>query len=173
MMIGNGQLLQYMRNLLAVFALSFCVASSAYAEVRDRVIAFVDDHAITLSEFQEQYRNTIKVSPNVSEEEVISTMINRALILREAKKYRIEAHSEDEVMREYIDLKVRAFIKIGEEEIEGFFRSNASQFAGREYEDVRGEIEKYLTEKDLNDRLKETLSELRKNAYVKIQLRAQ
>jgi len=41
-------------------------------------------------------------------------MMNRILLLREAKRYRIEAATEDDVMREFIDLKIRAFIRVSE-----------------------------------------------------------
>ena len=136
----------------------------------DKVVAFVEDDAITLSEFQQQYRNAKKLLPDIKEEEVINTMINRRLILRDAKKYRIEAPTEDEITREYIDLKVRAFIKVGDQDVVDFYKQNISQFSGKDFEDVRDEIEKYLTEKDLNERLKETIKELRKDVYLKIQL---
>lgn len=141
------------------------------AAIRDRVVAFVDNRAITLSEFEEQYKKTKEAVPDVTEEEVANTMINRILLLREAKKYRIEAPTEDGVIKEYIDLKVRAFITVGENEIEAFFKQNVHQFEGRDYDQVRGEIEKYLTEKELNERLKSMLKELRINAYIKIQLK--
>lgn len=142
-----------------------------HAELIDRVVAFVDDEAITLSEFQQQYKNTLKLSPQINEVEVLNTMINRKLLLKEAKKYRIDASSEDEVMKEYIDLKVRAFIKVSETEIEDFYKRNILKFSGRDYEDAREEIEKYLTEKELNEKLKEALEDLRKKAYIKIQLK--
>jgi hypothetical protein len=41
-------------------------------------------------------------------------------------------------------------------------------FSGKVYEDVRDDIEQYLIEKELNVRLKKTLGELRKAAYVKV-----
>ncbi len=144
--------------------------SCCYAGISDRVVAFVDDQAVTLSEFQEEYRNTLKVTPDVTGEDVINTMINRILLLREARKYRIDAPSQEEMMREYIDLKVRAFIKVGEPDAEEFYLKNINQFSGKVYDDVKVEIEKYLAERELNERLKETLKELRKNAYIKIQL---
>jgi hypothetical protein len=136
----------------------------------DRVVAFVDDQAITLSEFHEQYKNTLKLTPDISEEDVLNTMINRKLILRDARRNRIESPSEEEIMRDYIDLKIRAFINVSEAEIDGFYRKNINEFSGNNYEDVREEIEKYLIEIDLNERLRELLKELRKNAYIKIQL---
>jgi hypothetical protein len=136
--------------------------------ISDRVAAFVDDEAITDSELQDQYRITLKVSPDITVEEVLNTMINRVLILREAKKYRIEEPTPEEVIREYIDLKVRAYIRVNETEIETYFGENRSMFAGKEYDDVRDEIERYLIEKDLNVRLKQIIRDLRKTAYIKI-----
>jgi len=138
------------------------------AGISDRVIAFVDDQAITMSELDEQYRNTSKLSPDITMGEVLETMLNRILLLREARKYRIESTSPEQVMNEYIDLKVRAFIRVSEEEIEKFFEENKADFTGREFEDVRDEIDAYLTEKELNTRLKQTLRELRKDAYIRI-----
>jgi hypothetical protein len=136
--------------------------------VRDWVVAFVDDEAITNSELQEQYSETLKITPDISKEEVLNTMINRILILREAKKYRIEGSSPDAVIKEYIDLKERAFIRVPETEIEKYFKENSSMFSGKGFEDVRDDIEQYLIEKELNVRLKKTLGELRKTAYIKI-----
>jgi parvulin-like peptidyl-prolyl isomerase len=136
----------------------------------DRVVAFVDNDAITLSEFQQQRRDTAKLLSGVTDEEVINTMINRKLILREAKKYRIEAPAEEDIMKDFIDLKVRAFIKVGEQDIEDFYRQNIDKFEGKTFDIVRDEIEKYLTEKELNEMLKKVISDLRKSVYVKIQL---
>ena len=76
----------------------------AFSEFTDRVVAFVDNEAITLSEFQEQKQNTAKMLSGVTDDEVINTMINRKLILREAKKYRIEGPAEEDIMRDFVDL---------------------------------------------------------------------
>ena len=161
-----------MRRILACALLlvtcQLLLVTDGSTAVSDRVIAFVDDHAVTMSELDEQYQSTIKISPDITIEEVLDTMINKILILREARKYRIEAPSLEQVMNEYIDLKIRAFIRVGESDIEKFYRENESNFAGKEFEDVRDEIDKYLTEKELNERLKEVLRELRKDAYIRI-----
>lgn len=166
-MLNRTTLMKTLLFLCAVFILSGHLAS---AEIFDRVVAFVNNQAITLSGFQKQYRDTLKVAPDVTKDDVINTMINRILLLDEARKYRIVAPTEDEMVKEYIDLKVRAFITVTEQEIEAFYENNRRRFAGKKYEDVRGEIEKYLTEKKLNQRLKQTLADLRKKAYIKIQL---
>lgn len=166
--------LEYMnirvRVALAVILLACIVVSHAHAVINDRVVAFVDNQAITLSELEEQFGNTLAVSPQIRREEVLDTMINRILLLREARKYRIEAATKEEVLKEYINLKIRAFIRISDTAIEEFYQKNTDRFEGRAYDDVRGEIENYLTEKMLNERLKETIRDLRKGAYIKIQL---
>lgn len=142
-----------------------------HAVIHDRVVAFVDNQAITLSEFEEQYAATLKLSQQITEEEVLNTMINRILLLKEARKYRIEAPTREEVVNEYINLKVRAFIRVSDAQTEAFYKQNTTQFTGREYEAVRGEIENYLTEKMLNERLKEILRDLRKSSYIRLQLK--
>ena len=159
-------------TLLFLLTIQYLLFTSfSQAEIFDRVVAFVNDQAITLSELQEQYGNAKKLAPDITEEEVLNTMINRLLLLSEAKKYSIEAPTKEEMLNEYIDLKVRAFITISEKDIEVFYAANEDKFIGKDFEDVREEIEKYLTEKELNARLKEALKELRKKAYIKIQLK--
>lgn len=139
-------------------------ASSALS---DRVVAFVDDQAITMSELDEQYRSATELSPDITVAEVLDTMINKILILREARTYRIEAPTPDQVMQEYINLKLRAFIRVGESDIETFYRENRAHFGAREFEEVRDEIDTYLVEKELNERLKEVLRELKRDAYIR------
>lgn len=160
--IGNVLLLLTLYSLL--------LTVGGYAAISDRVVAYVDDQAITLSEFNLQYEKTKVVSPDIRREEVLNTMINRALLLREARKYRIEARSREEIIREFIDLKIRAFIRVSEAETEDFYRKNSARFEGKDFEGVRDEIERYLTELQLNERLKETLAGLRQSANIKIQL---
>ncbi|MFH0933513.1 MAG: hypothetical protein V1832_04275 [Nitrospirota bacterium] len=144
--------------------------SLATAAIKDRVVAFVDNTAITLSEFEEAYSKSLKVTPGIKKGEVLDTMVNRVLLLREAKKIRLEAPSEDELLKEYIDLKIRIFIKIKEEEVLDFYQKHSEDFHGKEFETVREEIENYLAEAELNRLLKMHIDELRKKAYVKIEL---
>jgi hypothetical protein len=154
--------------VLLVMTFHLMLVSDGSTAVSDRVIAFVDNDAITMSELDEQYRITTKISPDITIREVLDTMINKVLILREAHKYRIEASSLEQVMQEYIDLKIRAFIRVSESDIVKFYQENKASFSGKEFEDVRDEIDTYLTEKELNDRLKELLKELRRDAYIRV-----
>ncbi len=163
------------KKILFFFVLLFTVHCSLFtvhctAEVIDRVVAFVDDKAITLSELEENYRDSVKLKPEIRREEVLNTLINRALLLREAKKLRIEAPSKDEIIHEYIELKLRTFIKITEEDIKDFYERNTKEFGKTELDDVRDKIEDYLIEKEVNLRLKKHIEDLRSKAYIKIQL---
>jgi hypothetical protein len=154
---------------LAIWML-FAQCSAFGAEIRDRVVAFVDAQAITLSELEMKFTESRKVKADIIKEEVLNTMINRVLLLREAKKIRLEAPSEEELLKEYIDMKIRALIRVKEEEIHDFYGKHIDNFEGKELEDVRDNIENYLIEYDLNERLKSHINELKEKTCVRIQL---
>jgi len=153
-----------------ILFLLFALCSSLSAQIKDRVVAYVDNDAITLSELKERYSGALRITPDITREEVLHTMINRLLLLREAKKIKLEAPSEDALLQEYIDLKIRAFIRINEAEIVVFYEEHIDDFQGKALENVWEEIESVLIEKELNERLKSHISELKENACVKIQL---
>jgi len=140
-----------------------------HAAIHDRVVAFVDNTAITLSDLEMKYAETLKATPNSTTMEVLNTMVNRTLLLREAKRFRLEAPSEDGLLKEYIDLKIRAFIRIRDQEITDFYQQHLIDFQGKELDEVRDQIETYLIENELNQRLKSHIDELRGKACVKVQ----
>lgn len=157
--------------LLSVIFLShLALCTLLFAEIMDRVVAFVDNTAITLSELEMKYAATVKVIPDITRNEVLDTMVNRVLILREAKKIRLEAPSEDDLLREYIDLRIKTLIIIKEEELTDFYEKHIDDFQGEDFETVREKIENYLIENELNQRLKSHVNELREKACIKIQL---
>lgn len=144
--------------------------SAASAEIIDRVVAFVDDKAITLSDLEDNYKTAVKLRHEIKKEEVLNTKINRMLLLREAKKLRIEGANEDEVLREYIELKLKTFIKITEDDLREFYERNRKEFGKADFDEAREKIEEYLIEKEVNIRLKKHIEDLRTKAYIKIQL---
>lgn len=154
-------------------AASLLPVARCYAEIIERVVAYVNNTAITLSEFRENAVIMRKKSANISDTDIINAMINKILLLREAKKMRLEAANEDELVQDYIDIKIKSAILIKEEAIESFYSENTAKFEGRDYLAVRDEIEKYLFEREVNKRLKEHIEELRAGADIKIQLREQ
>jgi hypothetical protein len=157
-------------SYLITFLLIFALFPSASAAIKDRVVAFVDNSAITLSELDEVYSESLKRTPDITKDEVLNTMVNRVLLLREAKKLHLEAPSEEKLLQDYIDLKIRPRIKIKEEDVSDFYQKHINDFQGKEFETVREEIEHYLAERELNNLLKKHIDELRGKAYIKIQL---
>lgn len=153
--------------LLSVFCL-FCAGS--FAAVIDRVVAFVDDDAITMSELDEQYAKAVKMTPDITKREVLDTMVNRFILLREAKRLRMEAPDDEKLLQEYIDIKVAAFIKVSDDDIREFYEANRDQFEGEELAAMRDKIEQYLREREINDKLKKHIEELKEKAYIKVLL---
>lgn len=141
----------------------------SYAQIYDHVVAYVMDNAITLSEFNEVFENTKKVSPDITKEEVINTMINRLLLLNEAKKIRLTAKNDDEMIKEYIDIKIRTFVQVRDDEVKQFYENNIIEFKDKPYDDVKDEIERYLIESEVNKMLKKHIEELRGATCIKIQ----
>lgn len=156
---------------LEIFILLFSFfVVEARAELIDRVAAFVDDRAITSRELRETYERTAKADPGISMDEVLNTMVNRLLLLNDARKLKLEAKTDDEILNEYEELKVKALIRVKEEDIEAFYKNNQQEFGGASYETVRDKIEEYLMKKEANELLKKQIADLRAKAYVKILL---
>jgi hypothetical protein len=144
----------------------------AGAEVVDKVVAFVDTEAITLSELNEAHETMTQLSPGITHREVLNTMINRLLLIQEARRLRLEVTDEERLLDEYIDMKVRAFIKIKESAIIDFYESNIANFENKSYAEVKDEIGAYLLEKEVNYRIKQHLDSLEEKAHIKILLEA-
>lgn len=169
--------LRLRRRFNVLFALSFLFFTftststlTCFSEIIDRVVAYVNDTAITLSEFHENYIKMKENVADITEEDVINSMINQLLLIKEAKRMKLEAPTDDELLEDYIDIKIRSLILIKEDEINRFYMDHIKEFKGRDYLSVRDEIEKYLFELETNKQLKRHLEELRAKAEVKIQL---
>lgn len=155
--------------LLAAVCYCLLLATPCYAEVINRVVAYVDNTVITLSEFQKNYRKIQKTMPNITKEEVIKSMVNRLLLIKEAKKMRLEAPDYEKLLKDYIDIRIKSLIIIRENEILAFYNEHIDEFRGKDYLSVRDEIEGYLFELEVNRRLQEHIKELMTKAEVKIQ----
>ncbi|KJU85506.1 hypothetical protein MBAV_002300, partial [Candidatus Magnetobacterium bavaricum] len=79
----------------------------------DRVVAFVDETAITLSEFNEFHQS----NPKMTQDEAIREMINRLLLKKEALKLKLSG-TDDELIKQYEDLKIQSSVIIKNEDIE-------------------------------------------------------
>ena len=141
------------------------------AELIDRVVAFVDDHAITYSEFRDKFQKMKTAVPNITEEEVINSMINNILLLEQAHKLKLEAPSDDDLVKEYIDIKIKLRVYIKEDKLTAYYSEHKKEFGESDYFSVRDKIEKYLSELEISKQLKELLQELRRQSNVVIQLK--
>jgi hypothetical protein len=156
--------------LFLVIFFFMIISPAQSSEIKDRVAAYVDNEAITVSELEITFADTLHALPSITRMEVLQTMINKIILIREAKHIRLDAPNEDELLNEYIDLKLRAFIRIKEKKLSAFYEENSSDFQGKDFDDVREEIESYLIEKELNENLKEHINNLRREACIEIRL---
>ncbi|HEC98615.1 MAG TPA: hypothetical protein ENI58_10785 [Nitrospirae bacterium] len=163
----NNYIMTIVLTLILVLTAFLQVSS---AELIDRVVAFIDDEAITLTDFTQYIKKAEKLTPGLSEEEAINTLINRRLLLREAKRIRLRGKSDDELIKEYVDIKVRFFIKITPEEIERFYNENRERFGKTPIDNVRDDIERLLREREVNKRLTKLVKKLREKSYIEINL---
>lgn len=151
--------------VLLVF-INTCFA--AEKELVDRVCAFVDNEAITWSELKKRYDKTKKYFPETTLYEVANTMVNRLLLMGEAKRLKITGDSEAEIIDKYINMTIRADIIVTPEEVNKFFNKHREEFKGDSFESVSKKIENAIMEEEVNIRLKETIKKLKENIYVKI-----
>jgi len=146
---------------------SLIITSVAFSEVIDRVVAYVDNYAITLRDFINMAERIKEKIPEIKNEEILDIMINRVILLKKAKELFLEGN-EEEIINNYIELKIKSAIVISESKIREYYEQNKAQFKEIPYASVRNEIEKLLFERELNKKLKEHIDELKKDAEIKI-----
>jgi hypothetical protein len=156
------------RKIFLLFVYLFFFCRPAFSDMIDRIVAYVDDKAITYSEVKETYELVKKTVPDITVEEVINSLINRQLLIDDAKDMRLEAANEDEMIKLYIDIKIGSLIFIKEEDISDFYNKHISEFEGKDFFSVRDEIERYLFHLEMNKRLKEHIEDLRSKKEIKI-----
>lgn len=155
--------------IAAVLAAGF-LCSPAQAKVIEKVVAYIGNEAITMSELEAEYSRALEAKPDITEREVLETMINKRLLLREARKLMFEAPDTETLLKEYIDLKVKAFIKVDEAEILKFYEENKQELGNVQLQDVRSRIEQYLIETEVNRRLREHIAALREKSDIRVLL---
>jgi biopolymer transport protein ExbB/TolQ len=160
----------YYAKALCILLLICFSCSFASAELIDRVVAFIDNEAITLSELEEELVKAKEIKPSISKLELLQSMINKRLLLREAKRLRIQAPDDAALLEEYMELKVKAFIKVPEEDMKSFYRENKKEFGKLKFAEVKDRIETYLREKETNRRLKKHIEQLKEAAHINIHL---
>jgi ribosomal protein S13 len=77
---------------------------------------------------------------------------------------------DNNLIKEYIERRIKALIHIPIDEIESYYKNNMERFAGKEFYEVKDEIEDYMVEGELKRKIAEHVEELRNKAYIRIQL---
>ncbi len=163
-----------MKIIFLLFIVSFfSLKPSASASILEATVATVEDEAITFGELSERYEALKKRFPDITKKEVLDSMINRLLLLREARLSRIAQSrslvpitEEDKIIDEYIEIKIRSSVRVSEEEVQRYYEDHRSQFKDMPFQDVAEKIEELLTEKKTNELLGEHLEALRKKYYI-------
>lgn len=164
-----GRLIAYTLTFLAACALAAGLsAGTSSAFVIDRVVAYVDDLAITERELDIKHNLALSAGLRPTRAESLQKLINRILLVKEAKKHRIEGGSYEEIVRKYIDLKVRAFIHIRESDVREYYDLNKPEFKGASYSDLKENIRKLLEEEAVNNGLRYHLEQIRSKANILI-----
>ena len=88
---------KYIKQLLTVLCV-LLIISPVYiaAEILERVVAIVDDEVVLLSEFEESVRLAEEAGERLSEELIINQIINKIILLREARKFGLIKNSENQ-----------------------------------------------------------------------------
>ncbi len=167
-----------MLKIFIFFIILFTVHCSlftiSWAEIVDRIVAYVNDDVITLSELKERSRLRPEAQPegleNRDEREVLNGVINRVLLLSEVKRLGLTVPEEDDktMIERLIDRRIKAFILIPIEKAREFYEKNKDRFGGKDFLEVRDEINHYLIEEETNKRLGKYITELRGKANIKI-----
>lgn len=152
---------------IALFiAIILAWGSMSEARLIDRVVAFVDDYAITEKDLDEAYAKAAPSSQ--SRADVLDSIIDRYLLLREARRAHIDYDNEDKAIAEFLNIKVRSAILIPEDRIRAYYDAHTDAFTGRPYEEARDSIEQSMMGDEFVIRLKELTKQLRAASRIRI-----
>lgn len=142
------------------------------AGLLDRVVAVVNDKVILLSDLEREIAASGNSAPALPAAGILNELINRQLLLDEAVKFRMNALDPDDqsVIDLFIERRIRSLIHIRLSETEAYYTRNSDSYGDSPFYDVKDEIESSLVEKELKIRLGRHIEELRKKAYIRIQL---
>lgn len=153
--------------LALVMLFSFSFPTIAVSDVVDRIVFYVDNQAVTLRDFRKFSTEIREKVKDITNQEIVELLVNRVLLLKSAREL-FRDGSDDEIINNFVDFRIRSKIVITDGQIREFFEKNKAKFDGKDYRSVREQIEKYLFEREVNNRLRELIEELRRNSEVKV-----
>ncbi len=156
----------------------FLLPTYSYAVDLDRIVAIIDDDVILSSELEDVFRIAAIAGNGITRDEVLEDMIDRFLLLKQAKRFRIssqgnggEIYEDDRIVHEYIEKRIRAVIYIPFEKMESYYMNNIESYGNQKFHKVKDEVEAELTKIEMKNRLKKHVNELRSRAYIRVQVK--
>jgi len=153
-------------GMLSIGMVIFILPVLSLAATVDEVVAYIDDRAITRRELDIQHSMDLKVIPSRTRVQTLEAMINTRLMLQDAQRLRLSARDDTELLRKYLDLKVRAAVMVRDRDVALYFKDNRARFGNKPFQEVKAEIRKYLEELHYNTLLKAHISTLRKSVRI-------
>ncbi|NOX21378.1 MAG: hypothetical protein GXO99_09040 [Nitrospirae bacterium] len=138
------------------------------AKIVDRVVAYVGYDAITYVDLTEFIEKMHKKGIDIKPREAVKTLVNRLIFIKEARRLRLQASNNDALIQKYIDIKIKPFVFIKDEEVLAYYKEHIDVFKDRPFEQLREEITRVLFEKKLNRAIKEHLKKLKRSYDVVI-----
>lgn len=161
---------RFFYNLLLSALTIGCLSAVAYGANVDRVIAYIESTAITYRELLASHAEDVQVFPERSRRETLDAMINTELMLRDARLLRLRAREESELLRKYLDLKVRAVVLVSEKDISMYYSQHRSEFSNRKLSEVKARIRTFLEERQYNITLEAHIESLREKSHIRVLL---
>lgn len=158
-------MVKYILALVTLFNIIF--TSICTSEIINKVIAYVDDEAITLKDFIKFKDKITKTLPEITNEEIVEILINRKLLSKKGKELFFEG-DEEAIINNYIEFKVKSKIIITDSQIRDYYEKNKKIIGQESFTSLREQIEKYLFEKELNEKLKKLIQELKNEYDIKV-----
>ena len=161
---------------ICLFSLGFNflvpLTSPVSSEVLDRVVAVVNDEVILLTELKNEMSARKEAGSELTAAEVLDEMINRLVLLEQARKFMLNttASDIDSIVDLYLERSIKAIIHIPFEEIESYYIDHSELYGDKEFYDVKDEIESYMIANELKIRMLKHTKELRSKSYIRIQL---
>ncbi len=155
-------------RLLLVFCFLSIQIGPSEAKIVDRVVAYVDYDAITYLDLTKFIEKMHKKGIEVKPDEAVKTLINRLIFIKEAQRLRLQANTDEALIQKYIDIKIKPFVFVKDEEILDYYKKHIDVFNEKPFEQLREGIRKVLFEKKLNKAIKEHLKKLKKSHEVVI-----
>jgi hypothetical protein len=164
-------------GLFILIAIIFFSAYPVCSEVIERVVAVVNNEVILLSDFRHEMIKGQYLDDTAGRRRVLDRMIDRLLLLEQAKKMRLDRITsyrgvvdDDKLIDEYLRKRVSALINVPFEQVESWYIANMDKFGNKKLIEVKGEIEAELIKSEFKIKVQAHIIELRRRAYIRIQL---